>query len=78
MKKELVLNIDGKLYNTSYIRKGNNFIVDTTHQDFKGILISNFTFHINHGRASYFVIHPRTEEIGNQIVSQIDRNEHAA
>jgi hypothetical protein len=76
MKKELVLSIDGKLYNTSYVRKGNKFIVDTNHQDFKGILINNFTFHINRGKASYFVIHSRTEEIGSQIVSQIDRNEH--
>jgi flavorubredoxin len=71
MKKELILNIDGKLYNSSYIKQGNKFIVDTHHEDFKGILIDNFTFRVNHGKVSYLLIHSKTEEIGSQIINQI-------
>jgi hypothetical protein len=77
MKKELVLTIDGKLYNSSYIKIGNKFIVDTCHKDFSGIFIDQFTFRLIHGKPSFLVVHSKTEEIGKQIIRQIDQHEHA-
>ncbi|HMG82636.1 MAG TPA: hypothetical protein VK559_06350 [Ferruginibacter sp.] len=76
MKKELELAINGKMYHSSYIRVGNKFIVDTHHKDFSGILMDNFTFHIIRGKPMYFITHSETEEVGKQIISQIDQNEH--
>lgn len=75
MKKELVLTIEGKLYHSNYIKTGNKIIVDTGHQDFNGIFRDTFTYRINHGKVSFLVLHPKTEELGKQIISQIYMNE---
>jgi hypothetical protein len=76
MEKQLSLIIEGKIYNSSYTKVANKFVVDTHHQDLKEIVTDHFTFRIIRGKAMYFVIHSKTEEIAKQIVDQIDQKEH--
>jgi|GEM_PF-7038443 hypothetical protein len=75
MKKQLTLNIDGKLYDSNYTKIGSKFIVDTHHPDFNGIFQDTFTYRINHGKPNFLVFHSKTEEIGKQIISQVFMNE---